>query len=338
MTTTEAQPEEHEHARTPRPGQVQGRVALVTGGTRGLGAATCRSLAGEGAHVAAGYWRDDDEQDVEKFLTEMAADYPDQRITAHEGNIADSDDGRRLLQEVIDRHGRVDILVNNAGVTVDRTVAKMTDEEWHKVIAVNLSGAFFMAQAAARHMIERGTGRIISISSVVGETGNIGQVNYAASKSGLFGMTKSLAREVIFELNRAQRPAGDGIGLTVNAVTPGFIRTGMLDTIPDKVLDRLLTQIPVGRLGMPEEICPGGLLPGRRRLLLHHRADLGRQRRPGYVRGGSDGLPVAERRASPYGTDAVRLACGDARASGLGKGHPGGASRQAPRRAAHLGR
>jgi len=254
MTTTEAQPEEHEHARTPRPGQVQGRVALVTGGTRGLGAATCRSLAGEGAHVAAGYWRDDDEQDVEKFLTEMAADYPDQRITAHEGNIADSDDGRRLLQEVIDRHGRVDILVNNAGVTVDRTVAKMTDEEWHKVIAVNLSGAFFMAQAAARHMIERGTGRIISISSVVGETGNIGQVNYAASKSGLFGMTKSLAREVIFELNRAQRPAGDGIGLTVNAVTPGFIRTGMLDTIPDKVLDRLLTQIPVGRLGMPEEI------------------------------------------------------------------------------------
>jgi acetoacetyl-CoA reductase/3-oxoacyl-[acyl-carrier protein] reductase len=254
MATVEAPSEEHERIRTPRPGQVQGRVALVTGGTRGLGAATCRSLADEGAHVAAGYWRDDDEEAIEKFLTEMAAAYPERRITVHEGDIGDADGCRRLLREVIGRHGQVDILVNNAGVTIDRTVAKMTDEDWHKVIAVNLSGAFFMAQAAARHMIERGTGRIISVSSVVGEIGNIGQVNYAASKSGLFGLTKSLAREVIFELARAQRPAGDGIGLTVNAVTPGFMRTGMLDTIPEKVLDRLLTQIPVGRLGEPEEI------------------------------------------------------------------------------------
>ena len=172
----------------------------------------------------------------------------------HEGNIGSADDCRRVLREVIDQHGRVDILVNNAGITIDRTVAKMTDDDWHKVIAVNLSGAFFMAQAAARHMVQRGTGRIINVSSVIGETGNIGQVNYAASKSGLFGLTKSLAREVVFELNRAQRPAGDGIGLTVNAVTPGFIDTGMLATVPDKVLDRLRTQIPVGRLGAPEEI------------------------------------------------------------------------------------
>ena len=254
MTTEEAPSEDNEYGRPARPGQVQGRVALVTGGTRGIGAATCHSLADEGAHVAAGYWRDDDDETVGKFLTEMAADYPRQLITAHEGNIADADDCRRLLHEVIDRHGQVDILVNNAGITIDRTVAKMTDEQWHKVIAVNLSGAFFMAQAAAQHMIERGTGRIISISSVVGQTGNIGQVNYAASKSGLFGLTKSLAREVNFELSRAQRPAGDGIGLTVNAVAPGFIDTGMLDTIPAKVIDRLLTQIPVGRLGMPEEI------------------------------------------------------------------------------------
>jgi acetoacetyl-CoA reductase/3-oxoacyl-[acyl-carrier protein] reductase len=130
----------------------------------------------------------------------------------------------------------------------------MTDEEWLKVIAVNLSGAFYMAQAAARHMIGRGTGRIVNVSSVVGETGNIGQVNYAASKSGLFGLTKSLAREVIFELNRAGRPPGDGIGLTVNAITPGFIDTGMLATVPQKVLDRVRSQIPVGRLGTPDEI------------------------------------------------------------------------------------
>jgi NAD(P)-dependent dehydrogenase (short-subunit alcohol dehydrogenase family) len=115
----------------------------------------------------------------------------------HEGNIADAGDCRRVLAEAIDQHGQVDILVNNAGITVGRTVAKMTDEECYKVIAVNLSGAFFMAQAAVRHMIERGTGRTVSVSSIIGETGNIGQANYAASKSGLFGLTKSLAREAV---------------------------------------------------------------------------------------------------------------------------------------------
>jgi NAD(P)-dependent dehydrogenase (short-subunit alcohol dehydrogenase family) len=252
MTTVRPQQAGQEQARRPRPGLVEGRVALVTGGTRGIGAAICRALAEEGADIAAGYWRDD--EDVEKFLTAMTADFPDRRITVHEGNIGSADDCRRVVGEVIEQHGRVDILVNNAGITLDRTVAKMTDEDWHRVIAVNLSGAFFMAQAAARHMIERGTGRIVNVSSVIGETGNIGQVNYAASKSGLFGMTKSLAREVVFELSRTQRPAGDGIGLTVNTVTPGFIDTGMLATVPDKVLDRLRTQIPVGRLGAPEEI------------------------------------------------------------------------------------
>ena len=241
-----------EQTQRTRPGMVQGRVALVTGGTRGIGAAICRELADQGAHVAAGYWHG--HEAAQKFLASATTDYPGQRISVHEGNIGNADDCRRVLGEVIDQHGRVDILVNNAGITIDRTVAKMTDEDWQKVIAVNLSGAFFMAQAAVEHMIERGTGRIINMSSAIGETGNIGQVNYAASKSGLFGLTKSLAREVIFQLNRAQRPAGDGIGLTVNAVTPGYIATDMMATIPDKVLDRIRTQIPVGRLGTPEEI------------------------------------------------------------------------------------
>ena len=252
MTPVASSLEGQELAQRPRRGQVQGRVALVTGGTRGIGAAICRHLADEGAAVAAGYWGGDDP--VEKFLGDMAAEYPGRPITVHEGNIGQPDDCRRVLREVIDRHGRVDILVNNAGITIDRTVAKMADEDWHKVIAVNLSGAFFMAQAAARHMIERGTGRIVNVSSVIGETGNIGQVNYAASKSGLFGLTKSLAREAIFQVGRAQRPVGDNIGLTVNAVTPGFIATGMLATIPDKVLDKIRAQIPVGRLGEPDEI------------------------------------------------------------------------------------
>jgi len=235
-----------------RPGLVEGRVAFVTGGTRGIGAAICHELADQGAHVAAGFWHD--HEAAEKFLADVSAAHPDLRVTIHEGNIGNADDCRRVLHEVEEQHGRVDILVNNAGITIDRTVAKMTDEDWQKVIAVNLSGAFFMAQAAVEHMIQRGTGRIINVSSVIGETGNIGQVNYAASKSGLFGLTKSLARETLFQLSRAGRPVGDGIGLTVNAVTPGYVATDMMATIPDKVLDRIRAQIPVGRLGAPEEI------------------------------------------------------------------------------------
>ena len=231
---------------------VDGRVAFVTGGTRGIGAAICHQLAGEGAEVAAGYWRG--HEGAEKFVASMSAEHPGRRITVHHGNIGAAGDCRRVLGEVIDQHGRLDVLVNNAGITIDRTVAKMTDEDWQKVIAVNLSGAFFMAQAALEHMLERGSGRIVSVSSVIGETGSIGQVNYAASKSGLFGLTKSLAKEAIFQLNRAERPPGDGVGLTVNAVTPGFIATDMLATIPDKVMARIRGQIPVGRLGRPEEI------------------------------------------------------------------------------------
>ena len=233
-------------------GTVQGRVALVTGGTRGIGAAISSQLAGAGADVAAGYWRG--RESAEKFHASMTADHPARKITVHEGNIGHPDDCRRVLREVIDQHGRLDILVNNAGITIDRTVAKMGDEDWSRVISINLSGAFFVAQTALEHMLARGTGRIINISSAVGEIGNIGQANYAASKSGLFGLTTSLARETVFLLNRSPRPAGDGPGLTVNGVTPGYVATDMLATIPDKVMERIRGQIPVGRLGKPEEI------------------------------------------------------------------------------------
>src|SRR5260370_22242781 len=185
----------------------------------------------------------------------MTAAHPGRGVTLHEGNIGSADDCRRVVREVIAQHGKLDILVNTAGIAIERTLAKMIDEDRLKVIAVNLSGAFFIAQAALDHMLERGTGRIISVSSVIGETGNIGQANYAASKSGLFGLTKSLAKEAVFQLNRAQRPVGDGIGLTVNAVTPGLIATEMLDAIPDRVLARVRGPIPVRRPCRPEE-CP----------------------------------------------------------------------------------
>ena len=227
-----------------------GRVAFVTGGTRGIGAAICRSLASQGAEVAAGY--SGNQQAAEAFCQDISGTFRESSATVHRGNIGSPDDCRRTIREVIEQHGRLDILVNNAGITADRTVLKMVDDDWQRVIEVNLSGAFYLSQAALKHMLERGSGRIVMISSVIGETGGIGQVNYASAKSGLFGLTKSLAREAAMQLQRAGHT--DGIGVTVNAVTPGYIATEMLSTIPDKVLDGLRAKIPVGRLGQPEEV------------------------------------------------------------------------------------
>jgi len=232
-------------------GKLRGRVAFVTGGTRGIGAAICRSLGTQHATVAAGYARNSAQ------AKEFADDFEQQLgmpPSLHQGNVASAEDCRRTLAEVIDQHGRVDILVNNAGITIDRTVATMTDEDWYTVLAVNRSGACFMSQAALAHMVARGSGRIINVSSLVGETGNIGQANYSASKSGLFGLTKTLAREAAYQLAKAGNNTEGGIGLTVNTVTPGLIATEMAAAIPDKVIDKLKQQIPVGRLGQPEEI------------------------------------------------------------------------------------
>jgi acetoacetyl-CoA reductase/3-oxoacyl-[acyl-carrier protein] reductase len=227
-----------------------GRVAFVTGGTRGIGAAICRSLAAQGAEVAAGY--SGNEEAAEAFRRDVGGAFPDSRATVHRGDIGVADDCRRTVAEVIERHGRLDILVNNAGVTADRTVLNMVDDEWRRVVDVNLSGAFYLSQAALAHMLERGSGRIVMVSSVIGETGGIGQANYAAAKSGLFGLTKTLAREAAMQLQRSGN--ADGTGVTVNAVTPGYIATEMLSTVPPKVLDRLRAAIPLGRLGEPEEV------------------------------------------------------------------------------------
>ena len=230
--------------------RLHGRVAFVTGGTRGIGAAICHSLAEQGADVAAGYSRDN--ETAAAFIGTLESE--GLKGSAHQGNVGSAEDCRRTVGEVIEQHGRLDILVNNAGITIDKTVLKLSDEDWYKVIAVNLSGAFFMSQAALPHMIERGSGRIVNISSIIGEMGNIGQANYAASKSGLFGLTKTLAREAAFQLRRAGKLEEDGIGITVNTVAPGFIATEMLENIPEKVLEGIKDKIPVGRLGRPDEI------------------------------------------------------------------------------------
>jgi NAD(P)-dependent dehydrogenase (short-subunit alcohol dehydrogenase family) len=243
---------QHDDVATRLGDKLKGRVAFVTGGTRGIGAAICRSLASQSASVAAGYAGND--HAAQKFRDAFTATYGTP-VSIHKGNVGDPVDCRRTIDEVIATQGRLDILVNNAGITKDKTVLKMSDDDWQKVINVNMSGAFFLSQAALRHMAERGSGRIVNVSSVIGETGNIGQSNYAASKSGLFGLTKTLALEAALLLARAGKLNDpDGVGLTVNTVTPGFIATEMLQNIPPKVMEKILAQIPLGRLGKPEEV------------------------------------------------------------------------------------
>jgi acetoacetyl-CoA reductase/3-oxoacyl-[acyl-carrier protein] reductase len=231
-------------------GELTGRVALVTGGTRGIGAAISRSLATHGATVAAAYGNNHGR--AEQLQAQLAASGTS--ISIHHGDIGSAEDCRRMVQAVIDRHGRLDILVNNAGITADRTVFKMGEDDWYNVLAVNLSGAFFTAQAALAHMVERGSGRIVNISSIIGQTGNVGQSNYAASKSGLFGLTMSLAKEAAFALKRSGKLTPDGLNITVNAVAPGFIETEMLDSVPEKVLEGIRAQVPLDRLGRPDEV------------------------------------------------------------------------------------
>jgi acetoacetyl-CoA reductase/3-oxoacyl-[acyl-carrier protein] reductase len=226
-----------------------GRVALVTGGTRGIGAAICHALAADGAVVAAGFSSNQARADELRQAVEDAGG----TLTLHQGNVGDAEDCERVVKEVIDQHGRLDILVNNAGITVDKPVWKLSAADWDKVVKVDLSGAFYMSKPAVQHMIARGSGRIINISSVAGEMGNIGQANYTASKSGLFGLTKTLAREAAFALRMAGK-LEKGIGVTVNCITPGLIETDMIVTIPPYMLADFVERIPMHRMGQPEEI------------------------------------------------------------------------------------
>jgi len=213
-------------------------VALVTGGSRGIGRAICQRLASMGAVVGINY-----------VSNPKAAEETLSLIEAHGGkgftvrfDVADPDSVQENIKEIISTHGQIDILVNNAGITRDGLMARMKEEDWDSVLDTNLKGAFLCSKAVMRSMMKKRWGRIINVSSVVGFVGNSGQVNYGAAKAGLVGLTKSIARELA------------GRNITVNCIAPGYIVTDMTDGLTEDVQEALKAQIPMGILGTPEDV------------------------------------------------------------------------------------
>jgi 3-oxoacyl-[acyl-carrier protein] reductase len=218
--------------------KLRGRVALVTGGSRGIGKAISLALAREGADVVVDHLEQKEEaNEVVEEIRRMR-----RRALAFQTDVRDFDKVVNMVEQTIEEFGKIDILVNNAGIVRDKTLRKMKKEEWEIIIDTNLSGVFNCIKAVITYMEERKNGKIINISSVIGETGNFGQANYAAAKAGVIGLTKSVAKEVARK------------GITVNAVAPGFTETGMLKTIPESVKEQILKQIPMGRFATPEDI------------------------------------------------------------------------------------
>ncbi|TWT16482.1 3-oxoacyl-[acyl-carrier-protein] reductase [Streptococcus sp. sy010] len=215
---------------------VQGKNVFITGSSRGIGLAIAHRFASLGANVILNGRRPISAQLLEEFEAYKV------KVLAISGDVADGVDAKRMIEEAIASLGSVDILVNNAGITKDKLMLKMTEDDFEAVLKINLTGAFNMTQSVLKQMTKARQGAIINISSVVGLTGNIGQANYAASKAGLIGFTKSVAREVA------------GRGIRVNAVAPGFIESDMTDAMADKVKEIALTQIPMKRIGKPEEV------------------------------------------------------------------------------------
>jgi 3-oxoacyl-[acyl-carrier protein] reductase len=214
-----------------------GKVAVVTGASRGIGRAIVLALAGQNAKIVASARST---EALESLVEEVKAQGGE--AIAVTGDVAKSSDADALFAKATEAFGRVDILINNAGITRDGLLMRMKEEDWDAVLETNLKGAFLCTRAAAKVMTKQRVGRIINISSVVGEMGNAGQANYCASKAGLLGLTKSVAREL------ARR------NVTVNAITPGFIVTDMTDELSDKVKEGLTSQVPLGRLGSVDDI------------------------------------------------------------------------------------
>lgn len=217
---------------------LEGQVAVVTGASRGIGRAIALELAQQGAKVAVNY-RSGEAQARE--VVEAIAAEGGAAIMA-QANVSAMGEARGLIEQVVDEWGRLDILVNNAGITRDRSLRKLTDEDWMEVITTNLNSVYFCTTAAMSVMIEQSYGRIINISSFVGQAGNFGQANYAASKGGIIAFTKTAAIELAKH------------NITVNAIAPGFTLTDMLAKVPEQVQDQIKSKIPMGRFGTPEEI------------------------------------------------------------------------------------
>jgi 3-oxoacyl-[acyl-carrier protein] reductase len=217
---------------------VEGRVALVTGGGRGLGRAIAVRLAQEGAKVAVSYRSNDAAAGETAELVRKAG----AGCETFKGDVSSSEDVEALMKGVGEAFGPVEILVNNAGTTRDNILLRMKDAEFEDVLATNLRGTYLCTRAVLRGMVRARWGRIVNISSVVGLIGNAGQANYAASKAGMIGFTKSVAREVA------------GRGITANSVAPGYVETELTGALPENVKEQILGQVPVGRFGEPEEI------------------------------------------------------------------------------------
>ena len=216
--------------------ELKNKNVFVTGSTRGIGLAVAHKFASLGANVVL-----NGRSEISEDLLAQFADYG-VTVVGISGDISNGEDAKRMVAEAIEKLGSVDVLVNNAGITNDKLMLKMSEEDFERVLKINLTGAFNMTQAVLKPMTRARSGAIINISSVVGLMGNAGQANYAASKAGLIGLTKSIAREV------AAR------NVRVNAVAPGFIESDMTEVLSDKVKDAMKGQIPMKRFGMPEEI------------------------------------------------------------------------------------
>jgi acetoacetyl-CoA reductase len=231
------------------------KVVLITGGARGIGRAICRELSDRGATVAVNFRRS--QSQAEELRDQLHQDGCECEIFP--GDVSDRTQARRVVHDVLDCFHRVDILVNNAGITRDRSIRKMTDEEWLEVMETNLNSAFYCITAVLPSMIERNWGRIVNIASFCGQAGNFGQVNYSASKGGLIAMTKALALELAKH------------NITVNAIAPGFTSTEMVAAIPADIAALLKARIPMRRFAEPEEIakavafllCDGDYITGQ---------------------------------------------------------------------------
>ncbi len=215
------------------------RIVVITGGSKGIGRAVARAFAREKAKLVLVHLDADDAavEETVSLTAELGAEAEGLRV-----DVSSRQDVDGLFQYVMERYGRVDVLVNNAGITRDTLLMRMSEPDWDAVMAVNLKSVFNCTRAVVQPMIKQRTGRVVNISSVVGRIGNAGQSNYAASKAGILGFTRSVAREV------ASR------GVTVNAVAPGFIATEMTEGLSQKVQDAFLQQIPLGRIGQPEDV------------------------------------------------------------------------------------